>query len=185
MHAENLNGFIIIECAGLGWRRRAREDGEGGRPRPRRRSKRPSILPPRVRAYPVGVRACVRSLPPCRASPSLVSITCLLPFLSSSPPRVASERERVGAGRAGARTDLPNDAAAAAALIVVGVVGARPHPTSFLPHIKPRPRSRPQAACVRTCTCPPSSGSSSACPRCTAAPSERTAGRGTASSASP
>lgn len=101
MHAENLNGFIIIECAGLGWRRRAREDGEGGRPRPRRRSKRPSILPPRVRAYPVCVRACVRSLPPCRASPSLVSITCLLPFLSSSPPRVASERERVGAGRAG------------------------------------------------------------------------------------
>merc|ERR1719221_736845 len=76
------------------------------------------------------MRACVRSLPPCRASPSLVPITCLLPFLSSTPPRVASERERVGAGgRAGARTDLPNDdaaAAAAAALIVVGVVGARP-----------------------------------------------------------
>merc|ERR550525_2065544 len=106
MHAENLNGFIIIECAGLGWRRRAGEDGERGRPRPRRRSKRPSVLHPRVRAHAC-VRACVRSLPPCRASPSLVSITCHLLFLySSSPPPLllawrVSEREWVRAGGQG------------------------------------------------------------------------------------
>ena len=131
------------------------------------------------------VPACAPSRRAVRRPPSSRS---RVSFLFSPPLLLAwrvSEREWVRGGRAGARTDLPNDAAAAAALIVVGVVGARPHPTSFLPHIKPRPRSRPQAACVRTCTCPPSSGSSSACRRCTAAPSERTAGRGTASSASP
>merc|ERR1719277_621887 len=145
MHAENLNGFIIIECAGLGWRRRAGEDGERGRPRPRRRSKRPSVLPPRVRAHAC-VRACVRSLPPCRASPSLVSITCLLPFLSSSsPPRVASERERVGAGGEGRKPTFRT----MLLLLSSSASSARAPPSDLVPPPHQASSSKPSASSLR------------------------------------